>query len=99
MGHIGDHLRNLLEARETNFVNHERQKNGKRKGEHQIIEGKQQRVPHQLPEVGRLNKTSEVFQANPAAAQDALFNFKIAKGNLNAVNRNITKNQHIQKGR
>ena len=101
MRQVADGLHRLLEGGVANFIDQQREKNGNRETDEQVLEADDQRIAERTPEHGGFKHLLKVIPAHPRAARNTANDRKLAECNGDAAHGHVTKNdipsQHRQK--
>ena len=92
---VGDRLRDTLKLVISHFVHQQRENDRQREDEQKIQEAQAQRVLQHPVKRRVIEHLLEMLQAHPGAAHDAALHFEVFKGDLDTVNRQIVKYDHL----
>ena len=93
---IGDGLHKLFVTLAGYFVQQQRQQDGQREAQRQVVQADGQRVYQQALKIIGLKKAVEVRHAHPLAAHNALADGIAAEGDLHAVHGRIVENDKVR---
>ena len=98
MRDIKERLHRALVLLAAHFVEHEREQDRRREGEHHAVNVQQQRVAEGSVKHRGLEEAFKILKSDPFAAPDAQIDFVVLKGDLYAVQRRILEDDVIQDG-